>query len=51
MVTYTTAALEPVGYERLRRSETVLLLQGRAETPVVEERLTLLVERMSGHSN
>lgn len=51
MVTYTTAALEPVGYERLRRGETVLLLQGRAETPVVEERLTLLVERMSGHSS
>ena len=51
MVTYTTAALEPVGYERLRRGETVLMLQGRAETPVVEERLTLLVERMSGHSS
>ncbi|HKA69985.1 MAG TPA: PAS domain-containing protein [Actinomycetes bacterium] len=51
MVTYTTAALEPVGYERLRRGETVLMLQGRAETPAVEERLTLLVERMSGHSN
>jgi CheY-like chemotaxis protein len=51
MVTYTTAALEPIGYERLRRGETVLLLQGRAEIPVVEERLTLLVERMSGHSS
>jgi PAS domain S-box-containing protein len=51
MVTYTTAALESIGYERLRRGETVLLLQGRAEIPVVEERLTLLVERMSGHSS
>ena len=50
MVTYTTAALEPAGYDRLRRGETVLFLQGRAETPAVEERLTLLVERMSGHS-
>ncbi len=50
MVTYTTAALEPAGYDRLRRGETVLFLQGRAETPSVEDRLSLLVERMSGHS-
>jgi len=34
-------------YERLRRGDSALFLQGRAETPEVEERITLLVERMS----
>lgn len=47
IVTYTTASLTADAYERLRRGDSALFLQGRAETPEVEERITLLVERMS----
>jgi CheY-like chemotaxis protein len=47
IVTYTTSSLAVDAYERLRRGDSALFLQGRAETPEVEERITLLVERMS----
>jgi PAS domain S-box-containing protein len=47
IVTYTTTSLTPDAYERLRRGDSALFLQGRAETPEVEGRITLLVERMS----
>lgn len=47
IVTYTTSSLTAEAYERLRRGDSALFLQGRAETPAVEERITLLVERMS----
>jgi CheY-like chemotaxis protein len=49
IVTYTTASLTADAYERLRRGDSALFLQGRAETPEVEEHITLLVERMSAH--
>jgi PAS domain S-box-containing protein len=47
IVTYTTTSLTADAYERLRRGDSALFLQGRAETPEVEGRITLLVERMS----
>jgi PAS domain S-box-containing protein len=47
IVTYTTTSLTAEAYDRLRRGESALFLQGRTETPEVEERITLLVERMS----
>jgi PAS domain S-box-containing protein len=47
IVTYTTTSLTADAYERLRRGDSALFLQGRAETPEVEKRITLLVERMS----
>ncbi len=47
LVAYTTSGLTSDAYDRLRRGESALFLQGRAETSEVEDRITLLVERMS----